>query len=153
MSIAMKGKEAMRLRHATTDDLAAIEALLLACALPVVAVAEHVENFLLAEGPKGELLGCAGLEYYGDSALLRSVAVAPDARSTGVAAGLVGPLLEECRLRGIRCMALLTISAESYFAQHGFTRVERSAVPPRLLESSQFQGVCPASATAMLRLL
>ncbi|SCU98151.1 GCN5-related N-acetyltransferase (fragment) [Cupriavidus necator] len=101
----------MKLRDATADDLAAIEALLHACELPAAGVAEHIGNFVVVDDPEGGLVACAGLECYGDSALLRSVAVAEVVRGGGVAASMVARLLEDCRARGISNMALLTVSA------------------------------------------
>lgn len=142
----------MNLRSATELDFAAIEALLQANGLPTVGVAEHLSNFIVGEGPS-TAIGCGGVEYYGDFALLRSIAIARDARGSGLGKAIVAHLLAECRTRAVRSVVLLTTTAERFFAAQGFAPVERSELPRSLLVSSQFQGVCPASATVMLKVL
>jgi amino-acid N-acetyltransferase len=142
----------MHLRSAAASDLPAIEALLEADDLPTIDVAEHLANFVVGEGSSG-ILACGGVEYYGDFALLRSIVVARNARGAGLGKAIVDRLLAECRRRAIRSVALLTTTAEHYFADQGFAPVSRDEVPRPLLVSSQFRGVCPASATAMLKVL
>jgi amino-acid N-acetyltransferase len=44
---------------------------------------------------------------------------------------------------------LLTTTAEAFFPHFGFERIERAAVPPRIQNSREFHGACPASATVM----
>lgn len=66
---------------------------------------------------------------------------------------IVSRLLAQCRSREVEAVALLTTTAEDYFAKEGFMRVARNDVPHLLLASSQFQGVCPGSATVMLKVL
>nr|WP_230957362.1 GNAT family N-acetyltransferase [Burkholderia territorii] len=94
--------------------------------------------------------GCGGLEYHGDFALVRSIAVAPAARGHGVGRAIVARLIATCRARQVHSIGLLTTTAEDYFAGFGFVRVARDDVPRPLLASSQFQRVCPDTATAML---
>ncbi|KWF81010.1 GCN5 family acetyltransferase [Burkholderia diffusa] len=139
----------MQLRSAVSSDLAAIEALLRASNLPVAGVAEHLEHFVVRVDPLG-LSGCGGLEYHGDFALIRSIAVAPATQGNGVGRAIVARLIATCRARSVRSIGLLTTTAEDYFAGFGFVRVTRDDVPRPLLASSQFQRVCPDTATAML---
>ncbi|OLL27775.1 GNAT family N-acetyltransferase [Burkholderia sp. SRS-W-2-2016] len=142
----------MHLRSATASDLATIEALLAANNLPTVGVAEHLTNFVV--GVKSSvIIACGGVEYYADFALMRSIVVVGDARRAGLGKTIVAHLLAACQLRAVRSVVLLTTTAEHYFAGQGFARVEREEVPLPLLASSQFRGVCPASATAMLEVL
>ncbi|AOI67384.1 GCN5 family acetyltransferase [Burkholderia territorii] len=139
----------MQLRPAASSDLAAIDALLRASNLPVEGVAEYLQHFVVQADPQG-LSGCGGLEYHGDFALLRSIAVAPAARGHGVGRAIVARLIATCRARQVHSIGLLTTTAEDYFAGFGFVRVARDDVPRPLLASSQFQRVCPDTATAML---
>lgn len=139
----------MQLRSANASDLASIEALLQASGLPIAGVVEHLANFVVAmEYPNA--VACGGIEYHGEFALVRSIAVAEPARGSGLGKAILSHLLSECRTHAVRAVALLTTTAESYFADNGFVRVSRDEVPHPLLESGQFQGVCPASATTML---
>jgi amino-acid N-acetyltransferase len=142
----------MHLRSATASDLATIEALLAASDLPTIGVAEHLTNFVV--GVKSSVtIACGGAEYYADFALMRSIAVAKDARGVGLGKTIVAHLLATCRMRAVRSVVLLTTTAEHYFAGQGFAPVAREEVPLPLLASSQFRGVCPASATTMLKAL
>lgn len=136
-------------RQATESDLASIEALLRASGLPTAGVALSLPHFVVADAASG-IVGCGGIEFHGRHALVRSIAVVEHARRAGVGRMLVARLLAECRARAVRSIGLLTTTAEDYFAGHGFVRIAREDVPEPLLASSQFQGVCPGSAVAML---
>lgn len=142
----------MHLRSAVASDLPAIQALLEAEDLPTIGVAEHLAEFVVGKESSG-IIACGGVEYYADLALLRSIVVARNARGAGLGKTIVDHLLAECRTRGIRSVALLTTTAEHYFAGHGFAAVARDEVPQPLLASSQFRGVCPESAVSMLKVL
>ncbi|MCA8423267.1 arsenic resistance N-acetyltransferase ArsN2 [Burkholderia seminalis] len=136
-------------RQATESDLASIEALLRASGLPTEGVALSLPHFVVADAASG-IVGCGGIEFHGRHALVRSIAVVEHARRAGVGRMLVARLLAECRARAVRSIGLLTTTAEDYFAGQGFVRIVREDVPEPLLASSQFQGVCPGSAVAML---
>lgn len=129
-----------------------MEALLLAAALPLDGVAEHFEHFLVIE-VAGVVVGAAGLELYGDYALLRSVVVSSERRRVGCGERLIEAIRDEARSRGVRALYLLTTTAETYFAQRGFTRVPRAQIPADVRASREFVEACPASATAMLAAL
>ncbi|CAB5154188.1 arsenic resistance N-acetyltransferase ArsN2 [Burkholderia cenocepacia] len=137
------------IRQATESDLASIEALLRASGLPTEGVALYLPHFVVADAASG-IVGCGGIEFHGRHALVRSIAVVEHARRAGLGQMLVARLLAECRARAIQSVGLLTTTAEDYFADQGFVRIVREAVPQPLLASSQFQGVCPGSAVAML---
>lgn len=69
------------IRRARPTDRVAAEALLRAATLPLEGVSDHLDAFLIAEDKSSRTLGVAGLEIYGASALLRSVAVEARRRS------------------------------------------------------------------------
>ena len=71
-------------------------------------------DFIVAER-EGELIGVAGLEVYGASALLRSVAVEDGWRGSGVGKALIDRALDQARQAGIEDVFLLTTTAERYF--------------------------------------
>jgi amino-acid N-acetyltransferase len=140
--------QATRVRDATRADAENVLALLRRENLPTDGVAEHLENFLVAE--EGEsIVACAGMELYGDAALLRSVAVEPRYRRRGLGGELVGELIRRASRRGLRSVFLLTTTAEHYFAGRGFERVTRDSVDPALLASAEFRGACPSTAVCM----
>jgi len=135
-------------RQAVTDDWPAVEGLLAASRLPLEGARQHLDSFIVAE-QHDRLLGCIGLEQYGDAGLLRSCAVAQTHRGTGIGALLTRALIDGARRAGVRQLVLLTTTAENYFARFGFVQISRDAIPAALQDSAEFRGACPASATAM----
>ncbi len=116
---------------------AAVAALLRAAGLPVPGAEDApVQMRVLREG--GRLLACAGYERYGERALLRSVAVAAEARGRGLGRALAAALLAELEARGTRETYLLTLEAAGFFARLGFAPIERSAAPAAVLASHEF---------------
>jgi amino-acid N-acetyltransferase len=138
------------LRRAEPADHEAVAALLRDLELPTEGVADWLDRFWVAEHER-TVVGVAGMERYGDSGLLRSVAVAPAWRGSGLGRTLVDHVLEEGRTAGVRDVYLLTTTAEHYFPRLGFICVDRESVPAGLRASAEFTGACPASAVVMCR--
>lgn len=137
------------LRPATPADLDAIARLLEESKLPLAGVRESLEGFVVADH-EDQLVGVAGLECLGaEYALLRSVAVEPAWRGTGLGKRLVERVIADAESRGIQALYLLTTTAERYFPSFGFTRTDRSSVPDEVKQSVEFREACPASATVM----
>ncbi|MEI7037808.1 arsenic resistance N-acetyltransferase ArsN2 [Fulvimonas yonginensis] len=142
----------MELRHATAAEQAPIHALLARCALPTGDLAEARVDFVVAvEGDR--LVGAVGLQQFGDTGLLRSLAVEESARGAGIGARLVRALEALARERGLRQLVLLTQTAEAFFAGRGYAPIDRQTVPARVQASAEFRSLCPASATCMTRTL
>ena len=140
----------MKIRPATSNDFGAVESLLSASNLPLDGVKENFTAFVVAED-RGAIAGAIGLEKFGPVALLRSAVVSPEYRGSGVGSRLVEKVLECAEEEGIEELFLLTTTAENYFPRFGFTRTTRSAVPPAMQASAEFQGACPDSAAVMKR--
>jgi arsenite methyltransferase len=129
-------------------DLPAIEALLSAFGLPTNRLAEHVGDALVVrEG--GDVVGCVALERYGESALLRSLAVRADHQGSGLGTRLTEGALDRARRAGVRELYLLTESADGFFPRFGFEPVARDQVAPAVRGSVEFTSACPESARAM----
>lgn len=141
---------AATLRPALAADWPAISALLVGHQLPLAGAQENLGHFFVAE-VDGSLVGCVGLEVKDDIALLRSCAV--DARLRGQSLGtqLTQHAIECARRRGIHRLVLLTTTAEDFFVRIGFARVGRENLPTSILDTDEFRGACPASATVMAR--
>ncbi len=133
---------------ATPADLPAILDLLRRSELPPDGLAAHVDTAVVAR-ENGQLVGCAAVELYGESALLRSVAVDAPVRGTGLGHALTAAALDLARARGARTAYLLTTTAASYFPRFGFAPISRDAVDPAVQRSVEFTTSCPASATVM----
>ncbi len=139
------------LRPATRGDLPAIERLLTSSGLPTAGVTDALGGFLVAESVADRrIVGVVGLEHCCDEyALLRSTAVEPDWRGTGLGRRLVTHAIAEAESRGIKALYLLTTTAERYFPTFGFVKTSREAVPDEVRQSVEFREACPASATVM----
>ena len=129
-----------------------VVALLATEKLPVADLPEHLDNFLVAL-EHGELIGVAGIEIYGQSALLRSVAVQPSDRNKGVGEKLLHRIEDLARSRGINAIYLLTETASGYFIKKNYQQITRNKVPDDVLGSTEFSFVCPHSAIVMKKIL
>lgn len=153
------------IRPAASGDWPTIVALVSASGLPTSDLAPtHVGRFLVAraapeasgeiasgEIASGEIVGCAAVEPYGDHGLLRSVAVAPEARGQGLGGALVDAAVARAADLGIARLVLLTDTAEAFFRARGWTSVEREALPLAVRQSSEFSGSCCACAASLWR--
>jgi len=148
----MPETSAPAVRAADVADLPAMLELLRESALPVEGVPEHVDTFLVAEHA-GSLHGMVGLERYGEVALLRSLVVHARARGTGLGAQLVHAIESRAQRDGAQSLVLLTTTAAEWFPRFGFVPTTREAVPVAVTASVEFQGVCPASAVVMQKVL
>ena len=139
-----------RIAPARAEELDEVVELLRAAHLPPDGIRAHFPaGFVTARVAGHFLVGCAGVEVYGDAGLLRSVAVLEASRGTGLGERLTRAAVALASERGVRDLYLLTTTADGYFPRLGFVRVERDALPPALEASEQLRGVCPASAVAM----
>jgi len=144
--------DCLELRTARSGDLTEVLGLLGRAQLPTAGVAETLSHFVVAES-EGKLVGVAGLEVYGASALLRSVAVEDSWRGSGVGRSLIDRALGEARQAGIEDVFLLTTTAEHYFPRFGFSCVSRDEVRDEVRASVEFQDACPSSAVVMRKSL
>ena len=134
---------------ARREELPRILELLEEADLPVAGV-DHAESFLVAR-EQDRLVGCIGLEMYGEAGLLRSLVVRPDTRGRGLGKLLVERLLETARARGVSVLYLLTTTADEYFPRFGFEPIPREQADSRLQASEELRGACPDSAVCMWR--
>ncbi|ANM31060.1 hypothetical protein ABI59_17980 [Acidobacteria bacterium Mor1] len=140
----------MRIEPAGPESRDDILNLLAAAELPAAGAEQHLAHFFVArDGDR--LVGSIGLEVYQDVGLLRSLAVVPELRGSGLGRKLVQRLVEHARDLGIVRIYLLTTTAETFFPRFGFQPIPRDAADPRLGESEEFRGACPQDA-ACLRL-
>lgn len=110
-------------------------------------------NRFYAWEENGQMLGFAGLERHGPTAILRSVVVAAERRRSGIGRRLVEAVIDRAQPLGHREVYLLTTTAPEFFERLGFTRIERNAVPPPVAATAEFTRLCPASAVCMRRRL
>ena len=140
--------DVIAIRRATERDLDQVSDLLSAAKLPLEGVRESFERFFVAEAD-GKIVGSAGIEKHGDYGLLRSAAVSEALRGRGVGRRLINEAIADARQNRMRALYLLTNTAETYFPEFGFEKIDRATVPQELNESVEFQGVCCSSAAVM----
>ena len=142
----------IEIREVMDDDRVGVWALLDANRLPRAGLARPSTRLWVAREDK-RVVGVAGLERYGDVALLRSVATARDRQGKGIARSLCGVVLAAARTEGVRRAFLLTETAGEFFKKIGFESLDRSEADPRLLDSAEFQLNQCATAQLMARRL
>ncbi len=126
-----------------------ILALLTQARLPVADIAPGPRQRFLGARDAERWIGIVAIEPLGDAALLRSLAVAPEARSHGVARRLVFAAEALARSLGAREIVLLTTGAAGHFERLGYAPIARDQAPEAVRASTQFASICPASATVM----
>ena len=140
----------MKIRAADDNDLGEIRRLLATCELPTEDVTTALlPAFLVSVNEKEAIVGSVCLEPSGADALLRSLAVAMDRRSTGLGTSLLLAIEREARAQTYASVWLLTTRARHFFERHGYNAVERSDVPDEVRETAQFARLCPSSAVCM----
>jgi N-acetylglutamate synthase-like GNAT family acetyltransferase len=135
--------------EARPDDLGTTKSLLDRTNLPYPDLEAHLDDVLVLRD-EGRVIGCVAVELWGDDSLLRSLAVVPERRGEGLGWLLADAAIGRARQRGARRVVLLTESAGDFFAEKfGFKPVDRAALAPALLTSSQFRSARSADAIAM----
>jgi len=142
--------EDITITDATPDDLQAILDLLSQVQLPHDGVAENISSFLLARDESLRLVATIGLERHGNSALLRSAAVAPEYQGCGIGSRITEHLLERATNNGVERVVLLTSTASEFFARRfGFCETSRTAFEKELAASSEWNLPRCSSAVCM----
>src|SRR5687767_13681681 len=107
--------------------------------LPHDGVKEHFGGFLIARSGGGKILGCVGLERYGEIGLLRSAAILSDYQGQWIGNKLVRELLKRAASAGVTEVVLLTTTARDYFQdKFGFKEAKRSDYEKRLADSPEW---------------
>lgn len=132
-------------------SLQAAVALLTAVGLPSSDLTEpRLEHFLFS-GPRDAPTGLVGLEIYDRVALLRSLAVAPDAQRSGLGSALLEQAEGYAYAHGVRSLYLLTTTAERFFVGRGYRPSSRESCPSAIRSTSQFASLCPASSALLVK--
>ena len=99
----------------------------------------------------GDIVGYGGYELHGADALLRSIAVMPDAQGAGIGRAMALLLMSRAFDRGARQAYALTTTAAGFFEKLGFRPLDRAQAPAAILATRQAAGLCPASAPLLTR--
>lgn len=126
----------MQVRAALPRDVPGIAALVEPYATRRILLAKHVvgyyeavQEFLVATDG-AEVVGCGALHVmWSDLGEVRTLAVAPGHRGTGLGHRLLDALLDRARALGLSRVFCLTFEVD-FFARHGFVPIEGTIVDP-----------------------
>jgi amino-acid N-acetyltransferase len=125
-------------RDAVLPDVQAIHAIIQPYAdegtlLPrsILELCENVRDFVVAE-EAGRIVGCGALHLYGTHlAEIRSIAVSPQRKGSGVGRSLVQALMQEAQRHAVTCVCLFT-RTPGFFAHLGFAVARREELPDKI---------------------
>jgi len=140
-----------RAEPARPEDRDAILRVLTAVGLPTSDLGHGTAVDFFVMRDSGNIVGVIGLEHAGGEALLRSLAVHPDARDRGLGHVLVEAVEKHAIAGRFSKLFLLTTTAANYFVQRGYRLMDRTDVPADIKNTRQFAGLCPASAIVMVK--
>jgi len=118
--------------------------------LPYADVSLNGNLFIGYHDNQGNLIGSGGLELYGNTALLRSIAVDESLRGNSFGKQIVDDLVSKAKSLKVESIFLLTETAHNFFLKKGFSDIARNDVPESIRNSPQFLDLCPSSASCML---
>ncbi|MCE2936043.1 MAG: arsenic resistance N-acetyltransferase ArsN2 [Cyclobacteriaceae bacterium] len=124
--------------------------LLRECNLPYSDVKLAGNWFVGYTNEQGELMATGGLEFYGEYALLRSIAVRKKERGKNMGQRVVYDLVAKARDHQVQSLFLLTETAYDFFLNNGFREISRDQIPEAIRQSTQFASVCPSSAACLI---
>lgn len=128
----------VRVRRARTSDVLTVRDLVdgyaglrILLAKETVTLFEDVQEFWVAE-VEGTVAGCGALHVlWEDLAEVRTLAVHPSVRGTGVGSALLQQLLDTAAELGVARVFCLTFQVD-FFARHGFRVIEGTPVSPEV---------------------
>ncbi|MDQ1706436.1 MAG: amino-acid N-acetyltransferase [Frankiaceae bacterium] len=101
---------------------------------PTVTLYEDVQEFVVSARPDGTLVGCGALHViWEDLAEVRTLAVDPAVRGTGVGHDLLDRLLARARDLGVSRVFCLTFEVD-FFQRHGFRELDGAPIAPEVYE-------------------
>ncbi len=130
----------MQIRPAKTGDVRAIRGMVDSYApdgrllsKATVTLYEDVQEFLVAVSGD-DVVGCGALHVmWEDLAEVRTLAVHPDFRRSGVGSKILAAQLDRARSLGIKRVFCLTFETE-FFSRHGFSEIQGAPVEHAVFE-------------------
>ena len=148
----MDQPQALQARPLSDQDYPALRAALVLAGLPSDDLHLPGRTFYRFD-QAGLTLGFAGFERYGDQGLLRSLVIEAAHRGQGWGRHLTAEIEALAHAAGILRLHLLTTSAQAFFESCGYRVQPRALAPLAITATTQFQDLCPASATYLSKAL
>jgi amino-acid N-acetyltransferase len=98
-------------------------------------------------------IGVVGIEIYGTDGLLRSVVVEEAVRGQGYGTALCAVAETEAQSVDADTLYLLTTTASEFFNDRGYVEIDRSTAPEAIQQTTEFNDLCPSTATCMKKTL
>lgn len=132
----------LQIHRVEQGQLERVKAILERCEMYITSITLEGSCYWLAHFD-GLEVGCIGLEHGTGASLIRSAAVLPEFRSSGIGRTLTLFALEQAHLRGDRAVYLFTSDMGPYWQRFGFVEVPLETLVQALPDVSQVQsGMC-----------
>lgn len=145
------GEPVVVARALDSDALEPLSAALVSANLPVADIALPACRFYRFTTARDETVGFGGIEGSGPDRLLKSLVVLPGKRGCGYGKAMAEGLEGLAGEMGAKRLHLLTTGAAPFFEALGYAAAERNAAPAEIAGSAEFLGLCPASASYMVK--
>jgi N-acetylglutamate synthase-like GNAT family acetyltransferase len=142
-----KPEPTFKIRPAQLHDQKNLRTLLSGFKLPLDGVEET--KLWVLQSSKGEVVGVAGLEVYGNQGLLRSVAVIKSMHNQGYGTFLANYVIGEAKKSQVQDLFLLKTTTPAFFKKLGFSEESRDKVAGSITDSVEFKSACPKTAVLM----
>jgi amino-acid N-acetyltransferase len=141
----------MNIVPASQNSFTAAIRLLESCGLPSADLNPGTQLFVVEV--HDEVVGTVAVEYDYDTALLRSLSVSEEKRSSGVGAKLIAFIEDYVQKQGVQTIYLLTTTAADFFSKRGYKIIDRNRVPEFIKNTSEYSVICSSSSTVMKKVL
>jgi amino-acid N-acetyltransferase len=119
--------------------------------LPTEDITDTTHLFVLHH--EGQVAGTVAIEHDAQTALLRSLSVSEENRSSGLGIHLVQFIEQFAKEQGVGSIYLLTTTAAGFFSKLGYQQIDRNDVPAFISHTREYCSICPSSATVMKKAL
>ncbi len=93
---------------------------------------DDVREFQVAEGEDATVVACVALDvFWSDLAEIKSLAVAPQTRGSGIGRTLIEAAIEDARKLGVKRLFVLTYE-QAFFEKLGFKIIDRQTLPEKV---------------------
>ncbi|MFX0085040.1 MAG: arsenic resistance N-acetyltransferase ArsN2 [Candidatus Hodarchaeota archaeon] len=134
----------MLIEKANNKDLQEVLTLLNEVKLPKEGVAESFQDFFVIR-KNSKVIGCIGIEKYGEVGLMRSAAIHPSFQGQGYGKKLVEALENYARDKKLVKIYLLTDTAEKFFIKFNYKVISREKANPKIKQSVEYTTICTSS--------
>ena len=142
----------IQIQTASSEDCDKVALLLKKAGLCISDIDAGLNGFVVVRN-NGNIIGTGGLEFFGETALLRSVAVDRLYRGQKLGEKIYTKLIRNAKEKAVKNLYLLTIDADGYFERFGFKTMNRNVAPEVIQNHAQFAELCPSSAIVMQKTL